>query len=162
MHLVLTPNNIDPTNIYYYDAIKNTIIDNSMFIRISYSTDIMSLNGIFLSIPIESANIEYYYNKYRCKFDTKSYENIQQIMYICNIENIILQQVSAKINKHKMPQYKIKEQLTSGVIKTAVNSTISDHHRTKYNNSMYINIKISGIWETETQYGITYKFSCTI
>ena len=58
------------------------------------------------------------------------------------------------INKYnfvdKIPQYKIFEQLVNGNIK------ISNDIGTK----SYCNLilKISGIWETFSNYGLTYKF----
>jgi hypothetical protein len=50
----------------------------------------------------------------------------------------------------KIPQYKIYEQLKNGNIK--VFSDTSD----KIGNTFLL--KIAGIWETETEYGLTYKF----
>ena len=54
--------------------------------------------------------------------------------------------------KHKIPQYKVYEQVRNGNIK------IFSDNIEKINNNLFM-LKISGIWETETHYGITYKFS---
>jgi hypothetical protein len=58
-----------------------------------------------------------------------------------------------KINiKNKFAQNKIYDQLKNGNIKI-----FSDVNPKTYMNTFLL--KISGIWETETQYGVTYKFS---
>jgi hypothetical protein len=65
------------------------------------------------------------------------------------IEEGILKSVDIK---HKIPQYKVYEQVRNGNIK------IFSDNIEKINNNLFM-LKISGIWETETHYGITYKFS---
>jgi hypothetical protein len=50
----------------------------------------------------------------------------------------------------KIPQYKIYEQLKNGNIK--VFSETYDKINTNFL------LKIAGIWETETEFGLTYKF----
>jgi hypothetical protein len=58
------------------------------------------------------------------------------------------------INKYnfvdKIPQYKIFEQLVNGNIKIS----------NDFGNKSYCNLilKISGIWETQDKYGLTFKF----
>ena len=52
--------------------------------------------------------------------------------------------------KDKIPQYKITEQLKSGNIKFFSENIDKINH--------YFMLKISGIWETDLCYGITYKF----
>ena len=49
-----------------------------------------------------------------------------------------------------MPKYKIFEQIRNGNIKI-----FSDN--IERNNTMFV-LKIAGIWETDTNYGLTYKF----
>ena len=50
----------------------------------------------------------------------------------------------------KTPLYRISEQLNNGFLK------IFNHIETKENNEFIL--KIYGIWETENEYGLTYKF----
>ena len=52
--------------------------------------------------------------------------------------------------KKKIPQYKIYEQLKNGNFKI-----ITDIN--KMSNNLFM-LKISGIWENDTEYGLTYKF----
>ena len=64
------------------------------------------------------------------------------------IEENLLKKI--EIN-NKIPQFKIFDQLNNGNIKFFCDSV------SKSNNSFIL--KISGIWETHTNYGLTYKFT---
>jgi hypothetical protein len=66
---------------------------------------------------------------------------------IKKIEENILKKIDIK---HKIPQLKIYEQLQSGNIKIFNEVNIKSE-------CIFI-LKISGIWETQNSYGITYKF----
>lgn len=123
MNLVLDYDTLNTNNIYFNDSIKNTIMDNSKFIRILYSDENIILNGLFLKIyKIENININIMLEK------------------INLIENNLL----SRYNKNKYKVNKIREQLNYLFKK-------------KTQDKIFI-LKISGIWETETMIGITYKF----
>ena len=117
---------------------------DSMFIRILYSNNVFVMNGIYLIISFQNISVEKYYNKYRCNFDIPSHKEL--IHKIQSIEEHILKKV--KINK--TPVYKIYEQIRNGNIKV-----FSDLQDNIHNNFI---LKISGIWETDINYGVTYKF----
>jgi hypothetical protein len=56
----------------------------------------------------------------------------------------------------KTPIYRISEQLANGNIKMFI-----DSDNTFVTNKLFINelhLKISGIWENDTEYGVTYRF----
>ena len=55
--------------------------------------------------------------------------------------------------ENKTPQFKVKEQVNNGYLKLHLNDMNFD---TK---NISLVLKISGIWETEFSYGLTYKFS---
>lgn len=57
----------------------------------------------------------------------------------------------SKMSKEKLPKYYIAEQLQTGSIK------IYNSKPDKPNNNSFI-LKISGFWETDNRYGLTYKF----
>ena len=132
--------------IYFCDAIKNNIMTDSSFIRILYSTDLFVMNGIYLSVFFQNINVEKYYNKYRCSFDYNVHNEI--INSIQKIEEDIIHKLNIK---NKTPVYKIYEQLSNGNIKVFADN-IEDIH------NLFL-LKISGIWETENNYGVTYKFT---
>ena len=68
MNLVLHFNQYRNEYIFFSDSIKNTVIENSNFIRIYYSTNLFTLNGIFILVPFSSIRIEGYFNKFKYIF----------------------------------------------------------------------------------------------
>ena len=132
-------------HIYVYNPVKNNIMEDSRFIRIIYSNEWFVLNAVYLAFEFnESLTREPYYNKFKYSFDINS--NAKLINNIKTIEGSILK----KINLKKTPQYQISDQLVGGNIKLFGISLAGQ-------NREFI-LKISGIWETETNYGLTYKF----
>ena len=147
MHLVKLPRQFDINHIYFCDPIKNNIMNDGYFIRIIYSTSHMILNGINLLLTLNDIRVEKYYTKYQCFFNVNLHKEL--IEQIKTIEEEILKGYNIY---NKIPQFKVFEQLRCGNIKIfSENVEIMD--------SDLFMLKISGIWETETQYGITYKFS---
>ncbi|ALH23296.1 hypothetical protein ceV_390 [Chrysochromulina ericina virus CeV-01B] len=53
MNLVLDENNYNINNIFFYEPVKNTVMDDSKFIRIIYSDEHVILNGLYLKLDIE-------------------------------------------------------------------------------------------------------------
>lgn len=148
MNLIKTIDQYNEDSVYFCDPIKNNIMNEGIFIRIIYSNSLFMLNGIYISLFINHMNIEKYYNKYKCRFDVSDYKLVIDQLKL--IEEGILKKVSIR---NKTPQYKLNEQLRYGQLKifyetkTAYSST---------NNAFLL--KISGIWETDMHYGLTFKF----
>lgn len=143
--LVKTIEQYNKDFVYFSEPIKNNIMCDGHFIRIIYSTPLFILNGIYIAINITHTNIDKYYNKFKCTFDVNQYKET-----IDNIQ-IIEEELLKKVNIYgKIPQYKIYEQLKNGNIKVFSESFY------KINNTFLL--KIAGIWETDTNYGLTYKF----
>ena len=143
MNLVKNINQYNEDNIYFCEPIKNNVMNEGKFIRILYSTHNLVLNGIYLLVHINDITCDKYYNKYKCNFNTLHNKDI--IDNIKTIEENILKKIEIK----KIPQLKIYEQLRNGNIKlfNEVNKSFCS----------FI-LKISGIWETQFNYGLTYKF----
>lgn len=131
--------------VYFCEPIKNNIMNNGNFIRIIYSTSFFILNGIYISIQINYTSIDKYYNKFKCSFDINQYKELIEKLKI--IEKGLLKKSGIL---GKIPQYKIYEQLKNSNIKVFSDSF------DKIGNTFLL--KIAGIWETETEYGLTYKF----
>ena len=143
MNIVKNINQYDENNIFFCEPIKNNIMNEGNFIRILYSTHNILLNGIYLLIKLNDISCEKYYNKFKCSFNPVNHKDV--------IENIkiIEENILKKIDIKKIPQFKITEQLKNGNIKLF--NTIDEF------DSSFI-VKISGIWETQYNYGLTYKF----
>ena len=143
MNIVKNMNQYDENSLFFCEPIKNNIIDDSYYIRILYSTHNVVLNGVYLLITLNNITCEKYYNKYRCCFNPNNHKDV--IDNIKKIEENILN----KYDNKKIPNFKISEQLKNGNIKLFNLINTSD--------SSFI-VKISGIWETNCNYGLTYKF----
>jgi hypothetical protein len=145
MNIVKRIDQYDDNNLFFCEPIKNNVMNDGNFIRILYSTNKFTLNGIYLLVTINDIICEKYYLKYRCTFNVSMHKDM--IDNIKVIEEDILKKYEI-VNKDA--QFKIYEQLKNGNIKI-----FSDV--TNKSSSSFI-LKISGIWETQLNYGLTYKF----
>ena len=144
MNLVKKINQYNHNNLFFCEPIKNNIMNDGNFIRILYSNENIVLNGIYLLIDIYDIACEKYYNKYKCSFNILNNKDI-----IDNLK-LIEEEILKKYNTTKTPSYKIYEQVKCGYIKIFSDVGIKQ-------SSSFI-LKISGIWETQQNYGLTYKF----
>jgi hypothetical protein len=144
MNLVKRIDQYNDECLFFCEPIKNNVMNDGNFIRILYSTQNIVLNGIYLQINFNDLVCEKYYNKYKCSF------NVANHKYIIDNIKIIEENILKKYKTNKLQSNKIYEQIKSGYIKlfTDIGSKI---------NCSFI-LKISGIWETQYNYGLTYKF----
>ena len=143
MNIVIDIDEFNKDYIFLQEPVKNNIIDDSKFIRLIYSNNIFAVNTVYI------VNIENYFNKHKFLFNVK--QNTKLINQLKSIEESILDKIC--IN-NKKPVFRLYEQLNSGNIKLFKDS-LKLHKINKDNEFI---IKISGIWENEYEYGITYKF----
>lgn len=147
MNVVLNQDEIDIDCVFFNEPIKNSIIENGLFIRMLYSTEIMVLNGIYINMPFKSLYKTNDGNK--VKLHANVQDNIDSIEFIKNIERLILEKHAMhQYPLHKKKNLKLSEQMSTGYIKYIIDNTISNS---------YI-LKISGIWESTSEYGLTFKF----
>jgi hypothetical protein len=145
MNIVKKIDQYNENYIYFCEPIKNNIMNEGSFIRIIYSTPQFVLNGIYLLVILNDIISEKYYNKYKCCFNINTH--IELIKNLKIIEENILKKIDIK---NKTPQFKIYEQLQLGNLKIFNEIIIKNH--------CVFTLKISGIWETKNNYGLTYKF----
>ena len=140
---IINLNQYNENCLFFCEPIKNNVMTEGEFSRIIYADTCVTMNSIFLRMPFEVTGVCKYYSKYKYTIELTN-----EINKIKQMETTILQ----KMNKnHKKPQHNIYDHLLSGCIK------ISDTPPSQLENVNII-LKISGIWETETECGITYKF----
>ena len=144
MNIVKSIDQYNENNIYFCEPIKNNIMNDGTFIRILYSNHKVVLNGVYLYFTLNEITCDKFYNKYKCMFNPNNHKDL--IDKLKNIEDGLLRKINIK---NKIPQNKIFEQFKNGNIK--IFNNITD------NKSEFI-LKISGIWETYNNYGLTYKF----
>jgi hypothetical protein len=142
------PENFNKSYIYFNDPIQNTIINESRFIRIIYSTPDIVFNGINVLVKINIDNVDKQFNKNFIYYNIE--KNNETINIIKNIEKAILDKYSSE----KSPSYNLAAQVDTGTLKL-----FSDSIDKKKN--IEIILKISGLWEDDISYGITYKFMTT-
>ena len=137
-------------NLFLSEKQKNTILQGSDFYRLYYSDENITLNGIYLNYIIVDINIQKYFNKIKCNFD--SIKNKEEIKNILNIEKNILMKFKHFIGK--TPEYIIEDQLMQNFIKIFTEKNISYGNYSKIN----LILKISGIWVDNKNYGLTFRF----
>jgi hypothetical protein len=150
MNLVKNLDQYDDGYIIFCEPIKNNVMNDGNFIRILYSTNNFTLNGVYLFITLKDVICEKYYNKYKCIFNVNVHKEL--IEKIKLIEETILKKLEY-VFYNKFPQCKIYEQFKNGFIK------IFQEVQNKSNISFIL--KISGVWEINSSFGLTYKFIST-
>jgi len=130
--------------VYFMNPIKNTVIDNSSFIRILYSNNLFVLNGLYLVLNLDDIYLD---NNNKNKICFNPENNFYTINFIKNIEYNLIKKVNIK---NKNISTKISDQLNSGFIKIT--------NDIKYFFTSKFILKISGFWESTSEIGLTYKF----
>lgn len=175
MNIIFQNFDINMENISFLETKKNIIMDGN-FTKIIYSDIFVTMNGLFINIPlinhIETINnstrffinkditdrelnlynindINAFYFHYNCN-------NLNIINSLSDIENKLLEYYKHFYNVNKTCTYSIYNQLLSGKIKIYKENRHRDHPEKKYKSKIVL--KISGIWETMNDIGITYKF----
>jgi hypothetical protein len=151
MNILNNISNFDKDYIYFYEPIKNNIMNNGKFIKIIYSTPEYMLNSINLIFDMHYFSIEKNYNKYKCIFDIDLHKEF--LSKIKNIEEDILNKFMFIYSvKTKNQILKLYEQFKEGNIK------VYQENFRNVTNKYTIILRISGIWENNDEYGLTYKF----
>ena len=127
MNVMINASNYNNEYVYITEPMQNVVIKNSLFYRIIYSTNIVTLNCLYILYKpkakealTESDKLEIYENN----------------ILIKGIE----QQILSMVRNTKNKMFRIAELIDSGVDKAS-----------------HCAIKISGIWETDINCGLTYK-----
>jgi hypothetical protein len=145
MNIVKRIDQYNKNNIFFCEPIKNNVMNEGNFIRIIYSTQNIVLNGIYLLVTLNDITCDKYYTKYKCNFNVQNHKEIIDNIKI--IEEDLLKKIEIP---DKIPQYKIYEQLKNGNLK--IFSDVGNKAICSFI------LKVSGIWETHNNYGLTYKF----
>ena len=148
MFLCVNLNDFNSEKLLINNKIINNIITNSFFYRLYYSDNEFISNGVVIVFKLYDVSFEKYFNKNKLIFNDK--KNISNIQKLNLLENELL---SALKLENKEKKYLIKEQLDNHFLKI-----INDRNNTLKNiDNCNIIIKISGIWESKTEYGLTFR-----
>ena len=96
MNIIETIDNFKFSNTFYLFPIKNTVILDSNFIRILYSNNLFTLNGVYISICLE--NITSNDNKLKYCFDKEI--NKKTTEFIKNLETVIYNEINPMLESH--------------------------------------------------------------
>ena len=149
MHIVLTDKTFDINNIIFGVKSNNNIIKYGHFYRMFYSDEYHTVYGVSIFFDLTNINTEVHYNKLKCNFMDNSNQHILSKMIY--IEKKILQKCS---HLNKTPSYQIHDQIVNKYIKI-----FNDHSlKQRMHKKIKFILKISGIWESKNEYGLTFKF----
>ena len=155
--------NIDYNNIIICDPIKNSIIDYSSFYKIIYSNSYISYNGVFTIFRLNNVII----NKDKVILNGNSDENNSVFNKLKQIEEHITKLCSK--SKIKKINYKLNDFLNNNYFKFVNNDDmnkfnnfnnlklLSNSNIASNSNYHYFILKISGLWETRENIGMTFK-----
>ena len=155
--------NIDYNNIIICDPIKNSIIDYSNFYKIIYSNSYISYNGVFTIFRLNNVII----NKDKVILNGNSDENNSVFNKLKHIEEHVTKLCSK--SKIKKINYKLKDFLNNNYFKFVNNDDVnkfnnfnnlkllSNSNIASNSNYHYFILKISGLWETRENIGMTFK-----
>ena len=168
-------------NIKFLDTKRNNIMDGE-FTKILYSDKCVTLNGVYIICPlhlypqnassggggsasnsivasrqrsINNANLYPYKNI--ITFQPNHPINTQIIHQFAQFEKQLIALYKKYTFSKKIPVYSLHNQLSSGNTKYYREIQINTIANPSTTNVWHI-IKISGIWETSQNIGITYKF----
>lgn len=135
---------IDPKNIYFLETKKNIIIDGT-FTKIIYTHPYFTMNGLYFHLPdgIKSDNgfNGSFMNIYIHDINKEWCSKIERIE-----REILKMYAVSKLSDLNQPSFLLQKQFKTGFLKT---------YKESFATSFIM--KISGVWETQTEYGITYK-----
>jgi hypothetical protein len=149
MNILINYNTYDPNNVFFSEPIKNTIIENSVFRRLVYTPSNYSLNSLHFLISVHNAVLKKYYNKYKC-FVNPNINNQQECQKMLSIEKAMLKRIDIK---NKRAVYQISDLLSQKHIKLFSTYPLNENYE-----NFRVVLKISGVWETDDTYGLTFKF----
>ena len=126
---------------------KTNMIMHGSFTKLFYSNEYVTLNSIYLDFQLKHSVFK---NCQKFFLTNINYlENKGILSTIIQIEHELLKQYHELYDVTKKRSYLLKDNLNNGSLKIYKQQNV---------NSGYIYLKISGVWESEDEYGITYKF----
>ena len=141
MNVIQNIDNFNIINLFFMDK-KRNIIMNGSFTKIIYSISDVSSLGMFFDFPIDGSIMG---NKF---YNFNIHENVDIINSIINIETQILDYYKSINEIDNRCVYLLKNNISQGNLKVYTKKEIK--------NKKYV-LKISGVWETIDEIGITYK-----
>ena len=138
-------------SVSWLDTKNNTIMSGD-FTKLSYILPHMTMNGIYLEFPVELTKIEVISDKTQIKFFPHNTSNVTIIREFSKIELKILENYILTKQKPMNKVLLLSKQLASGFMKV-----YKENHVASSTPPDSFCVKISGVWETKDECGLTYK-----
>lgn len=135
----------------WLDTKNNTIMPGN-FTKICYITPHLTMNGLYLHFPVEISQQDTTYDKTQLKFHPSTPSNLQLIRHFTNIEHKMLDNYIQTQQKNIKKVQLLSKQLMSGFMKV-----YKENSNTDLSQCNDYCVKISGVWETHNECGLTYK-----
>ena len=142
MILTLNSYDLDKTNIVLGNKETNLIGDYKFFYKLFYSTNYYVMNGICIKLNLVNYKQGVFYNYIKINYNLQN--NINLINLLGEVEKNILSNVPSVIKNN------LYNDLMCGVIKIQKKSIYPTRQ---------LVLRITGVWETNDNCGITYKFA---
>jgi len=146
MNLICNINDYTNNNIFFMETKTNMIIHGS-FTKLFYSNEFVTLNSIYLSFNLKHSTFKICQKFFLTNINYL--ENKTTLSMITYIENELLKQYHELYDVNKKKKYLLRDNLNNGSLKIYKQQQVN-------NGNIYL--KISGVWESDDEYGITYKF----
>lgn len=174
MQLVIPIQNFNINNVFFNNPIPNTVLEGSLFIRILYSDDYITFNGIYLGLRWK-ANLSSFIDLEQSSYFEKSDNliNIQRLNNDNEIDDMIKEeqdindlllieeQILNKINiQNKNKVFQMPDQIRSifSNLNKKYKQSINSNNNNKESQKISFIFKCSGVWITDDSYGLTFKF----
>jgi hypothetical protein len=142
MYIYNDIDDIDSKNTFFYKPTINKLSGYKLFYKIAYNIDLFVLNTLLINIPISTTQVIKENNNYKCVITLDN----NFLLRLKEYETQILNNMNHIIKK----QYVIFSQKFINN-----NSIIFNYNTIPENIKLYI--KISGMWESDSQYGLITK-----
>jgi hypothetical protein len=143
-------------NLFYLETKQNIIMDGN-FTKVMYSNEFFTMNGIYLVFPITISSLDTLNDKRVVRFSPNNKENALVINEFSKLESILLDHYRETKASSMKTSYTLSKQLHAGCMKLYKEyNRMNQDVKTSTKKPECI-LKISGIWETYDEIGLTYK-----
>lgn len=150
MYLLLEPSQIQLENFTFLYSVKNIIMKNSTFTKFMYSDETCMLNSLFLEIPLSAgAMVAETTAPHKWRYCLSPAAAAEAAALFAPLEQTIL---TAYNPRGKIPAHKLTEVLSGGNLYANLLGAAAAAAEPR------LFVKIFGLWENATEYGLTYKF----
>lgn len=153
MNIVLQKNQFNIENVNLLKKKTNNVIAG-YFTKFIYSSNLFTMNGLYLDFPIYNMVSNIGNKCLNISYQPYEKDNLCYLDYFTNIEGQILDYYNYVNNIRKQGVAILSKKLYSGNIKKILDNNIHPNN--------IITIKISGIWETDTEIGLAIKLIINI